>query len=109
MELELADEDEPILFKIAAAFYHLTAAKATERMDEEVETLEGNLEALEREQDECKEKMDELKATLYAKFGSRSLCPSRHLRRLLIPCRSFQQVQSISNAADADLLAHSVQ
>jgi prefoldin subunit 4 len=69
MELELADEDEPILYKIAASFYHLKPEEASERVSKSIEELDASIEALEGTAAEYKDKMDELKSTLYAKFG----------------------------------------
>lgn len=73
MELELADEDVPILYKIAASFYHLKPEQASERVTKSLEALDSDIEDLETEADKCKETMDELKAALYAKFGSKQL------------------------------------
>ena len=79
MELELADEDEPILYKIAASFYHLKPEQASERVTKSLEALDADIEGLETEASKCRETMDELKAALYAKFGSRQ-CPRAHVR-----------------------------
>lgn len=70
MELELADEDEPVLYKIAASFYHLSPEQANERVSQAIEVIDDTVETLENEASECKEKMSELKTLLYAKFGS---------------------------------------
>lgn len=68
-ELELADEDEPVQYKIGDTFYALplpTAQKlletATTEVDDEVTKLEDQLSSM-------KEDMDSLKAHLYARFG----------------------------------------
>lgn len=76
MELELADEDEPVLYKIASSFYHLKPEQATEKVQKSLEALGSEINSLEDEASQCKEKMDGLKAVLYAKFGSRLFCPS---------------------------------
>ena len=70
MELELADEDEPVLYKIASSFYHLKPEQATEKVQKSLEALESEISTLEDEASQCKEKMDSLKSVLYAKFGS---------------------------------------
>lgn len=70
MELELADEDEPVLYKIASSFYHLTPEQANERVGKAVEAIDGILDQLETEAASCKEQMGDLKTHLYAKFGS---------------------------------------
>lgn len=68
-ELELADEDEPIQYKVGDTFYAVpltTAQKLLEtsssEIDEEVTKLEDQLSTM-------KEEMDSLKAHLYARFG----------------------------------------
>lgn len=70
MELELADEDEPILYKIASSFYHLRPDQATEKITQSLEILDASIEKLENDAEQCKSKMTELKTVLYAKFGS---------------------------------------
>lgn len=68
-ELELADEDETVQYKIGDTFYALSLARAqklleksTSEVDEEVTKLEDQLSSM-------KEGMDGLKAHLYARFG----------------------------------------
>ncbi|OAA63191.1 Prefoldin, subunit 4 [Cordyceps fumosorosea ARSEF 2679] len=68
-ELELADEDEKIQYKIGDAFFHLPLEQAQEmlstaitRIEEETDTLEGKISTI-------KEQMGELKVDLYARFG----------------------------------------
>ncbi|KAL6804585.1 Prefoldin subunit domain-containing protein [Trichoderma sp. SZMC 28013] len=68
-ELELADEDEKIQYKIGDAFFHLPLEQAQEmlstattRIDEETEKLEEKLGTIEDE-------MSQLKVELYARFG----------------------------------------
>ncbi|KAI0049955.1 Prefoldin, subunit 4, partial [Auriscalpium vulgare] len=69
-ELELVDEDEPVLYKVGEAFLHLSHPRAVRRLtkdtaavDQEIATLVGRSEA-------CEEEMKQLKVALYAKFGS---------------------------------------
>ncbi|KAH0528507.1 hypothetical protein TsFJ059_003366 [Trichoderma semiorbis] len=68
-ELELADEDDKIQYKIGDAFFHLPLEQAQEmlstattRIDEETEKLEEKLGTIEDE-------MSQLKVELYARFG----------------------------------------
>lgn len=68
-ELELADEDEPVQYKVGDTFYAvpLSAAQkmlegSTTETDEEVARLEDELSSM-------NESMDSLKAYLYARFG----------------------------------------
>ncbi|EIE88139.1 hypothetical protein RO3G_12850 [Rhizopus delemar RA 99-880] len=39
MELELADEDEPVRYKIGDAFVHMNVTEATERIEKDSEKL----------------------------------------------------------------------
>jgi prefoldin subunit 4 len=68
-ELELADEDEKIQYKIGDSFFHLPLEQAQEmlstattRIEEETGTLEEKLGAV-------REQMNSLKVDLYARFG----------------------------------------
>ena len=69
MEMELAEEDVSILFKVASSFFHLKPEQASARVTKSLEDLETAMEILQTEAGACKEKMDDLKSTLYAKFG----------------------------------------
>lgn len=70
MELELADEDEPIRHKIGDAFVHIPVSEALERVAKENEQLDLKLEAVKSDIDSVQSKMSDLKKDLYAKFGS---------------------------------------
>ncbi|PYH45820.1 tubulin-binding prefolding complex subunit GIM3 [Aspergillus saccharolyticus JOP 1030-1] len=68
-ELELADEDELVPYKIGDSFFHLPLEEAqsllatsTEQIDAEVSKLEENLGDL-------REELQQLKVALYARFG----------------------------------------
>ncbi|PYH79361.1 prefoldin subunit 4 [Aspergillus uvarum CBS 121591] len=68
-ELELADEDDLIPYKIGDSFFHLPLEEAqsllatsTEQIDAEVSKLEENLGDL-------REELQQLKVALYARFG----------------------------------------
>ncbi|RFU78855.1 gim complex component gim3 [Trichoderma arundinaceum] len=68
-ELELADEDEKIRYKIGDAYFHLPLEQAQEmlgaattRIDEETLELEEKLGSIHEE-------MTQLKVELYARFG----------------------------------------
>ena len=68
-ELELADEDELVPYKIGDAFIHLPLPEvqamleaSTVEIDKEIEVIEAKLEG-------GREEMDRLKVGLYAKFG----------------------------------------
>ncbi|OJD20569.1 hypothetical protein ACJ73_08095, partial [Blastomyces percursus] len=69
MELELADEDEKIPYKIGDSFISLPLSEAqslltasTQRIDEEVSRLEENLS-------DVRDELQQLKVALYARFG----------------------------------------
>ncbi|KAI9311539.1 Prefoldin subunit 4 [Dichotomocladium elegans] len=70
MELELADEDEPIRHKIGDAFVHVPVSEALERVAKDGETLDLRLETLKSDIDSVQAKMSDLKKDLYAKFGN---------------------------------------
>ncbi|KAL1898690.1 hypothetical protein Cpir12675_001797 [Ceratocystis pirilliformis] len=68
-ELELADEDSNVPYKIGDAFFHLPLEQAQEllaqsstRLDEDTSELEDKLSVI-------REEMTELKVQLYARFG----------------------------------------
>ncbi|GAP88645.1 putative prefoldin subunit 4 [Rosellinia necatrix] len=69
LELELADEDDKVPYKIGDAFFHIPLplaqdmlASSTSRIEEEVSELEDRLGT-------TKEEMQQLKIELYARFG----------------------------------------
>ena len=89
MELELADEDEPVLYaltnlfssilltlnllpryRVGEAFLHMPHSRAMKRLASDQAATEESLEKLRARADECAGEMKELKVALYAKFGS---------------------------------------
>ncbi|KAF9544480.1 hypothetical protein EC957_012083 [Mortierella hygrophila] len=70
MELELADEDEPVKYRIGEAFVSLSLEAAQERISKSQEELDQEIEGLKSQMDEAVEKMDGLKKVLYARFGN---------------------------------------
>lgn len=70
MELELADEDELVRYKVGDAFVHVTASEAIEKVEKESEKLNLRLEEVKQQVDIVQGKMEELKKELYAKFGN---------------------------------------
>ncbi|KAK2795289.1 hypothetical protein FQN50_009782 [Emmonsiellopsis sp. PD_5] len=69
MELDLADEDELVPYKMGDSFVSLPLedaqsllAASTEQIDEDVSKLEESLS-------ELKDEMQKLKVSLYARFG----------------------------------------
>ncbi|KAG8712733.1 hypothetical protein FRC08_014144 [Ceratobasidium sp. 394] len=69
MELELADEDEPIEYKIGEAFFHIPLSRAQTLLTKDQESAEEEIDKLQAQIDECNQEMKELKVVLYAKFG----------------------------------------
>ncbi|PWN22159.1 Prefoldin, subunit 4 [Microstroma glucosiphilum] len=70
MELELVDEEEEVLYKIADSFVHLPQPKVISLLEKETTKLDEEIEALKARVDECEEEMKKLKVVLYGKFGS---------------------------------------
>ncbi|KAG1454700.1 hypothetical protein G6F56_007254 [Rhizopus delemar] len=70
MELELADEDEPVRYKVGDAFIHISVTEATERIEKDSEKYGLQIEEVKQNIDAVHQKMDELKKSLYAKFGN---------------------------------------
>ncbi|KAF5328809.1 hypothetical protein D9619_011647 [Psilocybe cf. subviscida] len=68
-ELELADEDEMVLYKVGETFLHLPHARALKRLDKDQSTVDGKVAALAGQADDCEVQMKELKIQLYSKFG----------------------------------------
>ncbi|KAI5889276.1 Prefoldin subunit-domain-containing protein [Schizophyllum commune] len=68
-ELELADEDEPVLYKVGETFLHLPLPRAQKRLARDQADVEKRLAAAADSVDDCERQMKELKVVLYAKFG----------------------------------------
>ncbi|KAH6914883.1 prefoldin [Coprinopsis sp. MPI-PUGE-AT-0042] len=68
-ELELADEDEPVLYKIGDTLVHMPLARALKRLERDQGKIDEQVSSLSSQADECEVKMKELKVQLYAKFG----------------------------------------
>ncbi|KAF5383413.1 hypothetical protein D9757_006067 [Collybiopsis confluens] len=69
-ELELADEDELVLYKIGESFLHLPLNRALKRLEADQADVDARLSKLSGSSQECEEDMKKLKVALYAKFGS---------------------------------------
>ncbi|KZT10881.1 Prefoldin subunit 4 [Laetiporus sulphureus 93-53] len=69
MELELADEDQPIMYKIGEAFIHMPHGRAIKRLERDQDVLNQGLSRLKERAEECEKSMKQLKVVLYAKFG----------------------------------------
>lgn len=68
-ELELADEDEPVKYKIGDTFYSVPLATAQKLLETSTTEVDEEVTKLEDELSSMKEEMDSLKAHLYARFG----------------------------------------
>ncbi|TIB80890.1 Prefoldin, subunit 4 [Wallemia mellicola] len=74
MELELADEDAPVLYalirlyKLGDAFVSISLEKAQEQIEADVESLDSAIEELKSAADDCEKNMSELKVHLKSKF-----------------------------------------
>ncbi|KIY47275.1 Prefoldin, subunit 4, partial [Fistulina hepatica ATCC 64428] len=68
-ELELADEDELVLYKIGETFLHMPHPRAMKRLAKDQADIEERLSKLTSTADDCEQQMQQLKTTLYAKFG----------------------------------------
>ncbi|KAH7475218.1 Prefoldin subunit-domain-containing protein [Fusarium oxysporum f. sp. albedinis] len=68
-ELELADEDEKIQYKIGDAFFHVSVEQAQEMLEQATEKLEEESTSLDEKLSSIREEMTKLKVELYARFG----------------------------------------
>ncbi|KAJ3090483.1 hypothetical protein HK100_007436 [Physocladia obscura] len=68
-ELELADEDEPIRYKIGDSFIHMSLESAQERIVSDKDGIVGEIEIIKTEIDQLQTEMDALKKILYGRFG----------------------------------------
>lgn len=68
-ELELADEDESIPFKVGDAFVDLPLEEVQTRLESEKSTVSEQVDLLETEIDSIRGEMAELKVKLKSKFG----------------------------------------
>ncbi|KAH8162331.1 hypothetical protein CIB48_g5923 [Xylaria polymorpha] len=69
LELELADEDENVPYKIGDAFFHIPLPQAQEMLAESSSRIEEEVSELEDKIGTAKEEMQQLKVELYARFG----------------------------------------
>ncbi|PWY98024.1 putative GIM3-Gim complex component [Testicularia cyperi] len=69
MELELADEDEKILYRIADTFVLLPHSDALERLDSDQTQINQDIDDLADKLERYEDEMKQLKVKLYGKFG----------------------------------------
>lgn len=64
MELELADEDQPVQYKIGEAFFALSLPAAKKQLRADCKRYDGEIEGLRKQAEECEKGMKELKVQL---------------------------------------------
>ncbi|KAJ6111125.1 hypothetical protein N7486_003360 [Penicillium sp. IBT 16267x] len=69
MELELADEDELIPYKIGDSFFQLPLAEAQAMLTTSTEQIDTDVSKLKDSISELREELQQLKVSLYARFG----------------------------------------
>ncbi|CAD8126981.1 unnamed protein product [Paramecium sonneborni] len=69
-EMELMDDDEKIPFKFGDSFIRVNVEKARTLIDEQVVKIKKQFEEDTKKIEETLKQMNNLKAKLYAKFGS---------------------------------------
>ncbi|TGO37610.1 hypothetical protein BHYA_0093g00360 [Botrytis hyacinthi] len=68
-ELELADEDDMIPYKIGDSFISLPLPEVQELLTKSTESIEGEVTMVEEKLSIIREEMTQLKVELYARFG----------------------------------------
>ncbi|KAF7983833.1 hypothetical protein HWV62_19099 [Athelia sp. TMB] len=68
-ELELADEDQPVLYKVGETFLHIPHSRALKRLEKDKSEIDDQMSTLSASAGDYETKMKALKVSLYAKFG----------------------------------------
>ncbi|KAL3482028.1 Prefoldin subunit-domain-containing protein [Aspergillus californicus] len=68
-ELELADEDDLVPYKIGDSFVHLPLEEAQAHLASSTELIDAEVAKLEETLGDLRDEMQELKVALYARFG----------------------------------------
>ncbi|CEN62452.1 Putative Prefoldin subunit 4 [Aspergillus calidoustus] len=68
-ELELADEDELVPYKIGDSFVHLPLEEAQTMLSSSTEQIDSEVAMLEETLGDLRDEMQQLKVALYARFG----------------------------------------
>ncbi|KAL2838884.1 Prefoldin, subunit 4 [Aspergillus pseudoustus] len=68
-ELELADEDELVPYKIGDTFIHLPLEEAQTLLSSSTEQIDSEVAKLEETLGDLRDEMQQLKVALYARFG----------------------------------------
>ncbi|KAJ5901556.1 hypothetical protein N7495_002084 [Penicillium taxi] len=69
MELELADEDELVPYKIGDSFFQLPLEDAQSMLLASSDRIDADVSKLEDKLSELRDELQELKVSLYARFG----------------------------------------
>ncbi|KAJ5625134.1 Prefoldin subunit 4 [Penicillium lagena] len=69
MELELADEDDLVPYKIGDSFFQLPLSDAQAMLASSSERIDGDVSKLEDSLGDLREELQSLKVALYARFG----------------------------------------
>lgn len=64
MELELADDDKPVLYKLGDAFFSLSLPAAKKQLRKDAKRYDTDISDLERQAGACETGMNELKVLL---------------------------------------------
>lgn len=64
MELELADDDAPVLYKLGEAFFSLSLTAARKQLRADIKRYDGEIGGLRDQAGECEAGMKELKVLL---------------------------------------------
>ncbi|KZT43585.1 Prefoldin, subunit 4 [Sistotremastrum suecicum HHB10207 ss-3] len=70
IEIDLADEDEPILYKVGDTFLHIPLPQAQKRLVRDQKEIDEEISKMSETIVDCEKSMEELKTALYARFGS---------------------------------------
>ncbi|KAE8142677.1 Prefoldin subunit-domain-containing protein [Aspergillus pseudotamarii] len=68
-ELELADEDELVPYKIGDSFFQLPLADAQSLLSSSTEQIDSEVSGLEEKLSDLRDELQQLKVALYARFG----------------------------------------
>lgn len=64
MELELADDDEPVLYRLGEAFFSLSLPAAKKQLRADLKRYDADIGDLQKRAEECQDGMKELKVLL---------------------------------------------
>ncbi|GMG37095.1 unnamed protein product [Ambrosiozyma monospora] len=70
LEIELIDEDEKLNYKIGDTFVLMKQSDIVERLEKDVEIMDGKIEVLESQVEQLDDLLASLKKLLYVKFGN---------------------------------------